>query len=151
MNSSLRLRSVRRSELQEALERLVEAGLIFQRGAPTQATFLFKHALVQDAAYSTLIRGARRDLHARIADALLVASHTENVAPEILALHMQSADRAAEAIEYWRLAGEQSARRANNREAVAHFNRALKLLKSSRKRMSVGAPNSQFCRSLVRP
>jgi class 3 adenylate cyclase/tetratricopeptide (TPR) repeat protein len=116
------------SELQEALERLVEAGLIFQRGAPTQATFLFKHALVQDAAYSTLIRGARRDLHARIADALLVVSHTENVAPEILALHMQSADRAAEAIEYWRLAGEQSARRANNREAVAHFNRALKLV-----------------------
>ena len=118
------------SELQEALERLVEAGLIFQRGAPTQATFLFKHALVQDAAYSTLIRGARRNLHARIADALLVVSQTENIAPEILALHMQSADRAAEAIEYWRLAGEQSALRANNREAVAHFNRALKLLEA---------------------
>jgi class 3 adenylate cyclase/tetratricopeptide (TPR) repeat protein len=116
------------SQLQQALERLVEAGLIFQRGAPTQATFLFKHALVQDAAYSTLLRGARRDLHVRIADALLVASHTEKVAPEILALHMQSADRTVEAINYWRMAGEQSARRANNREAVAHFNRALKLV-----------------------
>jgi predicted ATPase len=83
------------SQLQDALERLVEAGLIFQRRASPQATFLFKHALVQDAAYSTLIRGARRDLHARIADALVAVSHTENVAPEILALHMQSAERAA--------------------------------------------------------
>jgi class 3 adenylate cyclase/tetratricopeptide (TPR) repeat protein len=118
------------SQLQGALERLVEAGLIFQRGAPPQVTFLFKHALVQDAAYSTLIRGARRDLHARIADALLAVSHTENVAPEILGLHMQIAERAGEAINYWRKAGEQSVRRANNREGVAHFHRALNLLEA---------------------
>jgi class 3 adenylate cyclase/tetratricopeptide (TPR) repeat protein len=116
------------SHLQQALTRLVETGLIFQHGTPPEATFLFKHALVQDAAYSTLLRGARRDLHARIANALLAVSHTESVVPEIIALHMQSAERAAEAIVYWRKAGEQSIRRANNREAVTHFRRALSLL-----------------------
>ena len=118
------------SHLQQALTRLVETGLIFQHGTPPEATFLFKHALVQDAAYSTLLRGARRDLHARIANALLAVSHTESVVPEIIALHMQSAERSAEAIVYWRKAGEQSIRRANNREAVAHFRRALSLLEA---------------------
>ena len=118
------------SHLKESLTRLVEAGLVFQRGTPPQATFLFKHALVQDASYSTLVRGARRNLHARIADALLAVSHTESVPPEILALHMQSAERPTEAIVYWRKAGEQSVRHANNREAVAHFHRALSLLEA---------------------
>lgn len=118
------------SQLKESLDRLVEAGLVFQRGMLPQATFLFKHALVQDAAYSTLLRGARRNLHARIADALLAVSQTESVAPEIVALHMQSAERPAEAIVYWHKAGEQSVRHANNREAVAHFQRALSLLEA---------------------
>jgi predicted ATPase len=58
------------AELQEALGRIVDAGLVSQRGLPPQATFLFKHALVQDTAYSTLLRGPRRALHARIAHAL---------------------------------------------------------------------------------
>ena len=118
------------SQLMEALARLVEAGLVFQRGRPPQATFLFKHALVQDAAYSTLLRGARRDLHARIADALLGVSGSEAVAPEIVALHMQNAERWTEAIAYWQKAGEQSVQHANNREAVAHFHRALSLLEA---------------------
>jgi class 3 adenylate cyclase/tetratricopeptide (TPR) repeat protein len=118
------------SQLKESLARLVEAGLVFQRGTLPQATFLFKHALVQDAAYSTLLRGARRNLHAHIADALLAVSQTESVAPEIVALHMQSAERPAEAIVYWQKAGEQSVRHANNREAVAHFHRALSLLEA---------------------
>src|SRR5450759_3399148 len=59
------------AELELALDRLIQAGLLFRQGTPPQATFLFKHALVQDVAYSTLLRGARRTLHARIADALL--------------------------------------------------------------------------------
>ena len=116
------------SYLQDALTRLVEKGLIFQSGTLPQATFLFKHALVQDAAYSTLLRGARRELHARIADALLVTNAADGVAPETIALHLQNAELAAEAIVYWRKAGEQCVRRANNREAAAHFRRALSLL-----------------------
>ncbi len=118
------------SQLQEALARLVDAGLIFQRGTLPQTTFLFKHALVQDAAYSTLLRGPRRDLHARIANTLLTVSHAESVAPEIVALHLQNAERPAEAVVYWQKAGEQAVRHANNREAVAHFRRALSLLEA---------------------
>jgi tetratricopeptide (TPR) repeat protein len=115
--------------LEDALARLVEKGLIFQTGSLPQATFLFKHALVQDAAYSTLLRTSRRDIHARIADAMLAkGGAADSATPEIVALHLQQADRPAEAIAFWRKAGEQSARRANNREAVAHFRRALSLL-----------------------
>lgn len=116
------------SYLQDALTRLVEKELIFQSGALPRATFLFKHALVQDAAYSTLLRGARRELHSRIAEALLATSADDGIAPEIIALHLQNAERFAEAITYWRKAGEQCVRRANNREAAAHFRRALALL-----------------------
>jgi class 3 adenylate cyclase/tetratricopeptide (TPR) repeat protein len=116
------------AQVKEALARLVEAGLVFQRGTPLQAAFLFKHALVQDAAYSTLLRGARRALHGRIAEALLSASDTTDIAPEIVALHMQGAERYTEAISYWRKAGERSARRANDREAASHFRCALSLL-----------------------
>lgn len=115
------------AELELALDRLIQAGLLFRQGTPPQATFLFKHALVQDVAYSTLLRGARRTLHARIADALLAAS---DIAPEIVAMHLQRAERSAESISYWRKAGEQSARRANDREAVSHFRRALSLLEA---------------------
>jgi class 3 adenylate cyclase/tetratricopeptide (TPR) repeat protein len=114
--------------LENALARLVEKELILQSGSLPQATFLFKHALVQDAAYSTLLRTSRRDIHARIANAMLAKETADSAAPEIVALHLQQADRPAEAIAYWRTAGEQSARRANNREAVAHFRRALSLL-----------------------
>ena len=118
------------AQVKEALARLVEAGLVFQRGTPLQATFLFKHALVQDAAYSTLLRGARRALHGRIAEALLSASDTTDIAPEIVALHMQGAERHTEAISYWRKAGERSARRADDREAASHFRCALSLLEA---------------------
>jgi class 3 adenylate cyclase len=116
-------------ELLGAIARLVEAGLVFQRGAPPQATFLFKHALVQDAAYGTLLRGPRRLLHARIADALLSPTgERPAIAPEIIAHHLQSAGRAVAAIDHWREAGEQAVRRAANREAIGHLRRALLLL-----------------------
>jgi class 3 adenylate cyclase len=136
------------AELELALDRLIQAGLLFRQSTPPQATFLFKHALVQDVAYSTLLRGARRTLHARIADALLAAS---DIAPEIVAMHLQRAERSAESISYWRKAGEQSARRANDREAVSHFRRALSLLEAQPEPTNAGAPNSRYCRSSARP
>ena len=117
-----------RDTLQDALSRLVSAGLVFQRGAPPQATLLFKHALVQDAAYGSLLRERRRLLHRRIADALLAAEPA--AAPEILAHHLQNAGRASHAIGYWREAGERAVRRAANREAIEHFHRALALLET---------------------
>jgi len=115
--------------LQAGIARLVEAGLVFQRGLPPQASFLFKHALVQDAAYGTLLRGPRRLLHGHIADTLLVTSgDNPSAAPEIIAHHLENAGRPAEAIVYWREAGEQAAHHAANREAIGHFRRGLSLL-----------------------
>jgi len=112
--------------LQVALSRVVSAGLVFRRGTPPQATYLFKHALVQDVAYGSLLRERRRLLHGRIADALLEPESA--AAPEIVAHHLQEADRASEAIGYWREAGEQAVRRAANSEAIEHFRHALGLL-----------------------
>jgi class 3 adenylate cyclase/predicted ATPase len=112
-----------KQQLDDALAQLIDAELIFRRGTPPDAEYTFKHALVQDAAYSTLLRGPREFLHGRIADALLAAKVPTT--PEIIAHHLQSAGRVTEAIGYWRKAGEQAVRRAANREGIEHFRRAL--------------------------
>jgi predicted ATPase len=118
------------TELQTSLGRLAEAGLLFCRGTPPHSSYLFKHALVQDAAYGTLLR-RRQELHGRVSDALLAIDNTGSIAPpEIVAHHLQNAGRSAEAVEYWQRAGVQAVRSAANREAVAHFRRALKLLEA---------------------
>ena len=94
-------------ELQEALRRLVEAGLVFQRGMPPAAEYLFKHALVQDTAYSTLLRGPRQALHRRIAEALEERfPESVEARPEILAHHYGEAAIADKAVIYWHLAGK---------------------------------------------
>jgi predicted ATPase len=81
--------------------------------------------LVQDVAYGALLSGELRRLHGRIADTLLSTDGDRpTVAPEIVAHHLQTAGRPAQAIAYWREAGEQSVHRAANREAIAHFRRA---------------------------
>ena len=115
-------------ELQSALDRVIEAGLLFRQGAPPDATYLFKHALVQDAAYGTLLRERRRALHARIADAIeeSFADIAENQ-PELLAKHCAEAGSDERATKYWRAAGEKAVRRASNREAIGHFRQALAL------------------------
>jgi len=130
-------------ELQEALRRLVEAGLVFQRGVPPVAEYLFKHALVQDTAYSTLLRGPRQALHRRIAEALeqrfpdfvetrsTIASNTgarSPGVPEILAHHYGEAAIADKAIAYWHLAGKSSVAKSAVREATAQLRRGLSLL-----------------------
>ncbi len=114
--------------LQAAIERLVEAGLVFQRGTPPHARYLFKHALVQEVAYGTLLRAPRQQLHARIADALLRDQVGRGAVPEVIAHHLQSAGRSVEAISYWREAGERAVSRAANREGIEHFRRALSLI-----------------------
>ena len=114
--------------LHSALDRVIEAGLLFRQGAPPDAIYLFKHALVQDAAYGTLLRERRRALHARIVDALeeSFADVAEN-RPEVLANHCTEAGLDVRAIKYWRRAGERAVRQASNREAIGHFRRALAL------------------------
>jgi class 3 adenylate cyclase/predicted ATPase len=117
------------SELRAALDRLIGAGLVFRRGEPPDANFLFKHALVQDAAYGTLLRGQRRELHARIARALEERLATAAEAqPEILAQHCGNAGLIEKAVNYWQEAGKRSKARSAMAEAIRQMRKALDLL-----------------------
>jgi tetratricopeptide (TPR) repeat protein len=113
-------------ELASALDRLTAAGLLFRQGVPPYATYLFKHALVQDAAYGTLLRERRRALHARIAETLegQFAQIAENQ-PELLARHCTEAGLIEKAAALWGKAGERSQARSALVEATAQLNRAL--------------------------
>ncbi|MFO1061505.1 MAG: adenylate/guanylate cyclase domain-containing protein [Dongiaceae bacterium] len=115
-------------ELRSALEQLVEAGLVLRRGAPPQATYAFRHALVRDAAYASLLRRHRQELHAAIA-AALEAGPTERVArqPELLAQHLSAAGLPERAILYWQKAADQATARSAAAEAIAHLERGLAL------------------------
>jgi len=118
------------SELKNALDLFVASGLMFQEGEIPLATYHFKHALVQDAAYSTLPKKPRRLLHARIADTLESRfPERVNMEPELLAYHYEQAGLTGPAVEYWHRAARRDAERSANIEALNHFNRALELLK----------------------
>ncbi len=115
--------------LSRGLGDLVGAGLAFRRGTPPDAVYSFKHALVQDAAYVSLLRGTRQELHARIAKALETRIPERVVAePEVLAHHFTQAGLTAQAVDYWLGAGEHAAGRSANAEAVAHLRRGLDLV-----------------------
>jgi predicted ATPase len=115
-------------ELEADLERLIAAALLFRQGVPPHATYLFKHALVQDAAYGTLLRSSRQQLHGRIASTLEEEfPEVIEIQPELLARHCAEAGLDEQAIKYWRTAGEKAVRRASNREAIGHFRQALAL------------------------
>jgi class 3 adenylate cyclase/tetratricopeptide (TPR) repeat protein len=116
-------------ELRVGLDRLAEAGLLFCRGVAPQSSYLFKHALVQDAAYGTLLRARRQELHARVATALkqrfpdLVERR-----PELLAHHLTAAGDTERAIDQWLRAGQYAAARLAHPEALRHFERGLATL-----------------------
>jgi class 3 adenylate cyclase/predicted ATPase len=114
------------AELEAALDRIVAAGLLFRQGVPPHATYLFKHALVQDAAYGTLLREPRRALHARIAETLerRFAEIAEN-RPELLAHHYTGAGLTEKAADLWGKAGQRSLARSALLEAVGQLTRAL--------------------------
>ena len=114
------------AELGSALDRLIAAGLLFRQGVPPHATYLFKHALVQDAAYGTLLREPRRALHARIAETL--ESQFAEIAesqPELLARHCTEAGLIEKAAGLWGKAGQRSLARSALVEAAEQFTRAL--------------------------
>ena len=120
------------SDLNDALQRLVASELVYRRGMPPDAVYTFKHALVQEAAYSTLLRGARQQLHARIAQALENRfSEVAVTQPEILAHHCAEGGLIERAIDYWFAAGERALRAAANVEAIRHFSQGVHLLTSS--------------------
>ena len=113
-------------ELLTCLDKLGEAELVFCRGRPPEARYSFKHALVRDAAYESLLKSRRQELHAKIAEVLEAAM--PETPPELLAQHYGAAGQARAAAEKWLLAGDHSARRAANREAVAQLHRGLELI-----------------------
>src|ERR1700723_1660093 len=114
------------AELQSALDRLMAASLLFQQGVPPPASYLFKHALVQDAAYGTLLREPRRALHARIADTLETQfPDTAENQPELLARHCTEAGLIEKAALLWGKAGQRSLARSALVEAAAQLTRAL--------------------------
>jgi tetratricopeptide (TPR) repeat protein len=116
-------------QLKSALDRLVQAGLLFRQGLPLNAGYLFKHALVQDAAYGTLLRKSRRVLHLRIAE-ILESKFPEigESQPELLARHCSNAELIEKAAWFWGKAGERSLARSAIVEACEQLNRVLDLL-----------------------
>jgi predicted ATPase len=118
--------------LQEALSHLVSSELVFRRGTIPDASYSFKHAFVQDAAYASLLKSRRQQLHGAVATALRERfPELAQLQPEILAHHCTEAGLAEEAIGYWQRAGQLAAERSANAEAAAHFRRSLELLRTS--------------------
>ncbi len=116
-------------EFTHGIDMLVSSGLAFRHGTPPDAVYTFKHALVRDAAYSTLLRSQRQELHARIATELEVQfPDIVDTQPELLAHHCAQAGLTERAIAFWRLAGLRSVSLSANAEAAAHFSSALDLL-----------------------
>jgi class 3 adenylate cyclase/predicted ATPase len=121
--------SLDEATLQHRLRQLVEAELVYQRGMPPQAIYTFKHALIQDAAYQSLLRSTRQQYHQHIAQALK-AQFPEIVAtqPELLARHYTEANRNEQAVGYWQQAGEKAIQRSAYVEAIGHFTKGLEML-----------------------
>ena len=117
------------AELRLGLDRLAKAGLLFCRADAPESSYLFKHALVQDAAYSTLLRSKRQELHARVATALEERfSDLVKRQPELLAHHLTAAGDIERAVDQWLKAGRYAATRLVHLEAIRHFERGLATL-----------------------
>jgi predicted ATPase len=119
------------TDLHAALAKLVEAEILYQRGVGEQARYFFKHALIQDTAYQSLLKSTRAQYHQRIARALeerfpdLKANQ-----PELLAHHYTEANLIEQAIPYWQQAGQKAVQRSANTEAISHLTKGLELLKT---------------------
>jgi class 3 adenylate cyclase/predicted ATPase len=113
------------AELRSALERLAEADILFIEGEGPRANYRFKHALIQDAAYESLLKSRRRALHRRAAELLRDSSERAAAEPEAIARHFTDAGLDDLAIEWWGKAGDQALRRSAFQEAIAHLGKAI--------------------------
>ena len=115
--------------LHQGLHQLVAAEFLYQQGLPPQATYRFKHALIQEAAYQSLLRSTRQQHHQRIAQVLEVRfPEVSKTQPELLAHHYTEAGVLAQAVPYWQLAGQHAIERSANMEAISHLTKGLELL-----------------------
>jgi len=120
---------VEEAVLQDGLGQLVDAELLYQRGRPPRARYIFKHALIQDAAYQSLLRRSRQQYHRQVAE-LMVTRFPEIVEaqPELVAHHYSGAGIADAAVKYWQRAGTQALQRSATPEGIGHLNKALESL-----------------------
>lgn len=121
--------AIEETALREGLGQLVDAELLYQRGRPPRAKYMFKHALIQDAAYQSLLKRTRQQYHKEVA-ALLATGYAETVEtrPEILAHHYTEAGDRGQAIDHWLRSGQLALQRSANHEAIGHLSRGLALL-----------------------
>ena len=124
--------------LQQALARLVEAELLYQRGVPPQATYLFKHALIQEAAYQSLLKSTRQQYHQQIAQVFETRfPAVVETQPELVAHHYTEAGLAEQAVPYWHRAGQQASERSAHLEAISHFTTGIALLRPCQRRWCI--------------
>jgi class 3 adenylate cyclase/predicted ATPase len=117
------------ARLREGLRQLVGAELVYQHGLPPQARYLFKHALIQDAAYQSLLKSTRQQYHQQIAHVLEERfPETKETQPELLAHHYTEAGLLVHALPYWQRAGEKAARKSAHAEAISHLTKGLEVL-----------------------
>jgi len=127
----LGLSNIRDATLQEGLDQLVDAELLYQRGRPPRARYVFKHALVMDAAYNSLLRRPRQQYHRQVAE-LLEAQFSDIVEahPELLAHHFSEAGEVGRAVVYWQTAGQKAIEGSANPEAISHLDNAIEQTES---------------------
>jgi class 3 adenylate cyclase/predicted ATPase len=117
--------------LRQGLHQLVEAELLYQQGLPPQATYLFKHALIQEAAYQSLLRSTRQQYHQRIAQVVEAQfPDLTEMQPELVAYHYTEAGLAEQALGYWQRAGQHASDRSAYLEAISHFTTGIALLQT---------------------
>jgi predicted ATPase len=115
--------------LQRELSRLIEAELLYQRGLQPEAFYTFKHALIQDAAYESLLKSTRQQYHQRIAQVLEAQfPETAETQPELLAHHYTEAGLSEQAVHYWQHAGQRASARSAHAEAISHLTQGLEVL-----------------------
>jgi predicted ATPase/class 3 adenylate cyclase len=117
-------------KLQAALRKLGNSEMVFVQGMPPEANYRFKHALIRDAAYQSLLRSKRQECHRKIAETLERGVVAVNTRPELLAYHCTEGDLKEQGISYWQAAAHQAAQRSANAEAISHLTNALTILKS---------------------
>jgi DNA-binding SARP family transcriptional activator len=118
--------------LEDSLMKLIESGLLDVRGSSSERSYVFKHALIWDAAYETLPKKKRQNLHAAVARALLYKfPDVPESQPEVLAYHYAEANLTVEALDFWLKAASNAAKRSANKEAIAHLEKGLAVLKAS--------------------
>src|SRR5215813_13209430 len=117
--------------LQSGLGQLIKAELLYQRGLSPQATYIFKHALIQDTAYQALLKSTRQQYHTKIAQVLEEQfADTKETQPELLARHYTEAGLVEQALPYWRKAGQRASQHSAHAEAISHLTKGLELLKT---------------------